>query len=646
MPAATVDRRLPYQPSLDGLRGLAVAGVVLFHLGYPWARGGYLGVSVFFTLSGFLITSVLLAERADSARTDLRRFWSRRARRLLPAALCGLALAAAVSRTLPSAPQGVRLDLFAALGDVANWRFLLAGRSYADLFSSPSPTLHFWSLSIEEQFYLCFPVVFVVAARRALPTRSLLRACLVGTAVSWLALVVAGALGAHDFAYYATFTRAGELLVGAAAAVVIRRLRRCQVEQVGWPRQLLDLGALAALLVLCTRVEESSSSLERGVLPLVAILSTTVVVGACRPGMLSTALSWHPIVGLGRISYGVYVYHWPLLLWLTAARTGLHGFWLNGLRVAVTLGVSVVSFVALEQPVRRGRWPRAVVAPRVVAAAVAAAALVIALVTPTSRPTIDLTAAAAALQISTSAGAQPRTDGQAAGPAPSDQPRVAIFGDSTALMTGMGLSAWASATRRIDLTFGDTPLGCSITRGGERRYQGGEGPTTAECNAWADRWPDELVLHPVDIAVIQVGPWEVADRKLAGDDRWRHVGDPTFDAYARGEMLAAVDLLLQHVKVVVWLTGPDIRTEVSLPVAPSTPPPEDDPARMAHFNSLVREVAAARPLVRVVDLNAHLASLPGGEMDLGLRPDGVHFSNESTQLVAPWIAEQILAASA
>jgi peptidoglycan/LPS O-acetylase OafA/YrhL len=646
--AVTDHRRLPYQPALDGLRGVAVAAVLLFHLGYSWAKGGYLGVSVFFTLSGYLITTLLLTERGRTGRTELRRFWSRRARRLLPAALCGLVLAALVSRSLPIAPEGVRVDLLAALVNVANWRFLLAGRSYADLFSSPSPTLHFWSLAIEEQFYLFFPLAFALVARRPRTPRALLRACIAGIVVSWAALAAAGVLGAHDFAYYSTITRAGELLVGAAAALLVARTRHRRSGQAPRSRQVLEVGALAALAVLCSQVAESSSSLERGVLPLVAMLTAIVVVGACHPGPVARALSWRPLVGLGRISYGVYVYHWPLLLWLTPARTGLDGLALSAVRVVATLAVAGLSFVLIERPVRTGRWPRPVVAIRIAPVGLAATALLILLVAPTAKPVIDFAAAQDSLRPS----AAPRAAAAVAAPAApptaalmSNPPRAAIFGDSTALMTGLGLGSWARDTGRMQLLFGDTPLGCSVARGGDRRFQGGEGPTNAQCDTWEVRWPQELAQNPVDIAIVQEGPWEVADRKIPGDDRWRHLGDPTLDSYVRNEMLAAVDLLLRHAKVVVWLTSPDIRADVTMPIAPTQPLPENDARRMARYNELVREVAAARPNVHVVDLSAYLASLPGGELDPQLRPDGIHFSNDTTHTVAPWIAEQVLAAA-
>ncbi|MEY2458328.1 MAG: hypothetical protein QOG30_158, partial [Acidimicrobiaceae bacterium] len=189
-----------------------------------------------------------------------------------------------------------------------------------------------------------------------------------------------------------------------------------------------------------------------------------------------------------------------------------------------------------------------------------------------------------------------------------------------------------------------TPFGCSITRGGQRRYQGSSGRTSKECDAWADTWPAQLAATPADVAVVLEGPWEVADRKLPGDNVWRHPGDPAFDSYLNSELLAAVDVLLKQVHTVVLLTSPNIQDSLELPNPPERPFPESDPARMAAFNDALRRVADERSAVEVVDLNAYLASLPGGEMDLSLRPDGVHFTLGSTHVVGPWIGQALLEA--
>src|SRR5262245_51483447 len=216
-------------PALDGLRALAVAAVLLFHSQFSWARGGFLGVSAFFTLSGFLITSLLLHDRLGSTRGHLRSFWARRARRLLPAAIVTLFGVTMFAATVATTDQlrVLRGDVFAALGYVANWRFYLSGQSYGELFRAPSPVLHFWSLAIEEQFYVVFPLVvagtlWLVRRRSELRRRQVLGALLiVGIAASVIASRVLYAHDGSTRAYYGTDTRAAELLVGALLAVIV-----------------------------------------------------------------------------------------------------------------------------------------------------------------------------------------------------------------------------------------------------------------------------------------------------------------------------------------------------------------------------------------------------------------------------------------
>lgn len=629
------ERPLGYRPGLDGLRGIAVIAVMMFHLGYGWAKGGYLGVSTFFTLSGFLITSLLLHERAITGRTNLGRFWSRRARRLLPAALCGLVLAALVARGLPGMGSAARVDLLAAMADVANWRFLFAGRSYGALFSAPSPVLHYWSLSIEEQFYALFPLMAVIAFRRG-GSSCLLRWCVIASIGSFGLLAAAGGFDASDIAYYSTPTRAGELSVGAVAAMLVWHRDHIRHRWRTRPRTRGAVSTLAlfVLLALYSLVPQASIALTRGLLPLVAIASAIVVVSTYRETGPARILSWRPLVGLGKISYGLYVYHWPLFLWLTAQRTGASGTALALLRVGTSLLVAIASYHLLERPVREGRWPRPRVSLVVASAAITATAMFAVLVLATAPPNIDFARASAELRAVT------RTP-----PAPAASPRVTVFGDSTALMMAVGLAHWGARTGELRLVSQDTPLGCSISRGGQRSYQGGAGPSNPECDQWAARWPAILAASPTDVAVVMEGPWEVTDRLLPGDTKWRSIGDPVVDRYIHDELLRAVDLLLARVRTVVLITSPDIRSEVPIPNAPASPFPESDPARMARYNEILRQVARERSRVAIVDLNSHLRTLTGGEMDPVLRPDGIHFSTETTDVVAPWIGQAIVAAA-
>ncbi|HLZ37365.1 MAG TPA: acyltransferase, partial [Mycobacteriales bacterium] len=201
--------------ALDGVRGLAVLAVLFFHAGMPWAHGGFLGVDTFFVLSGYLITVLLLREWRETGGVSLRRFWARRARRLLPALLLVLAALAAYAATLPTEVRPrLRGDALATLGYVANWRFIFSGQSYFDQFSQPSPLRHMWSLAIEEQFYLVWPLVVFACLRLGRGRRRIL----VGVAAAGVVvstLVMAALYDSTDpsRAYYGTDSRMHTILI-------------------------------------------------------------------------------------------------------------------------------------------------------------------------------------------------------------------------------------------------------------------------------------------------------------------------------------------------------------------------------------------------------------------------------------------------
>jgi lysophospholipase L1-like esterase len=233
----------------------------------------------------------------------------------------------------------------------------------------------------------------------------------------------------------------------------------------------------------------------------------------------------------------------------------------------------------------------------------------------------------------------PEADGRAA------LPRVALFGDSTALAMNVGLQYWLDRTREAEPILGAGEFGCGLLREGRYRFQGRVLDRPDHCSDRAASWRKAVRRDRPDVALVSFGTWEVCDRQLDGDPRWRHVGDPVLDERLRAEMRSVVDLLAAEGVHVVWLTHP--RIEVRDPATeqpPAEPYPESDPGRMERFNELVRELPAARPgKVEVLDLAGHLRTLPGGELDRRYRPDGVHLSAEGTlRLAHEWLRAQAL----
>lgn len=665
----------PRIPALDGLRGLAVAGVLAYHAGWAGARGGFLGVSLFFTLSGYLICTLLVHERRATGAVDLGRFWARRARRLLPAALVALGLAVLVATSGEVGPTGeLRGDVLAALGYVANWRFVLDGASYGELGQAPSPVQHFWSLAIEEQFYVLFPFVVVLAGRRL---GAVLSAALVAS-IGALVLVQ----GDPTRAYYGTDTRGAEVLVGALLAMWV--LRRPV------PGRLVALAgpvALALVLWSWAVVEHGDPRLYAGGLLAHAVLVAVVVRACTTDGVVPTLLAAPPLRWMGRISYGAYLYHWPLFLWLTPERTLLDGAPLAALRVGLSLGAAELSYRILEEPIRSGRRlvpVRARVALAAGVAAVVVAALVAgttapavsttlafgdapALIAPSVRPTLppDTAPPAASepssavpppagvlppLRIATLVAAPPPDSASVAAlaGAPSaitraagERLRVYVAGDSNALALGTALEEWG-APRGVDVWTSGW-LGCQLVPGGEYRYAGETDATTEKCDTWAAQRAAEMADIQPHIVFVLTGAFDLLDRRLPDGDRWEHIGEVRFDALLRAEIARLTDLALQAGSQVVWAIHPAIRTGTVDGTAPAIVHPEHDLARVERLNQLIREVVDERSGASTIDLRGYLQRWSAGELDPVRRPDGVHPSNEELPAIAAWLGPQLAA---
>lgn len=369
-----------YMPALDGLRALAVAGVVAYHFNFHWANGGYLGVDFFFVLSGFLITSLLAGEWMGTRRIGLRSFWARRARRLLPGVLVLLLVLTAYDWLGgPNISTATfRPDAIATLFYYANWHLIFTHQTYFTQFQLPSPLKHTWSLAIEEQFYIIWPLVALAmfrilrrkepATTSALPRQARFSR---GTALAVTAtLAAASALemallyrhGADTSRiYYGTDTRAFELLIGATLALAVTG----RPEHPPRVRRLLHLaGPVAAVALAYLWVSAGddlgnpSGWMYQGGLVVAGVLAAVIIASVAQPdaGRLGTVLSNPPLRWIGQISYGLYLWHWPTYVLMTDVTTGLSGASLLAARLGATFFAATTSFYLIERPVRRYRW--------------------------------------------------------------------------------------------------------------------------------------------------------------------------------------------------------------------------------------------------------------------------------------------------
>jgi peptidoglycan/LPS O-acetylase OafA/YrhL len=397
-----------YRPALDGLRTLAVYLVVLFHAGVAWMTGGFIGVDLFFVLSGFLVSTILLEELERTGRIDLLHFYDRRIRRLLPAAVLLVVSASGVALVVLSAVRRDSLvgDAQAALLYVANWRFLAQKNDYFGATDvEGSLFLHFWSLSIEEQFYFFFPLLLVVLWRVGGRRRAVLVGAVAGVCAGSVAAQLFWAGLDPNHAYYGTETRLYQLLSGSLLALAARRVRG--------PRP--PRGAVTALAVLslagmiATATWAGLSASHRGLLATVFSVGLVASLAGTSEGPMTRVFSLPPLVYLGKISYGTYLWHWPVIV-LLAELVRPPELLRTLIVTATSTAFAAASYHMLERPIRSRRVPdrlRLAVVASGLATSVAVALVVVPPVLQQARRP-DLVAAPGARVAGTEANAEGR----------------------------------------------------------------------------------------------------------------------------------------------------------------------------------------------------------------------------------------------
>ena len=363
MASETADARVAYLPALDGIRAIAVGAVVAYHLHLPFFDGGLLGVSVFFTLSGYLITSLLVRGFEQRGAVDLKSFWIRRARRLLPALLLMLPVVTATTAIArPDKLVATLRQVAAALLYVANWTTIARGDDYFQRFSGPGPLDHLWSLAIEEQFYIVWPLLVFgllwlgsrFGARRAL--LAIVTVMLIGASTWAIVHLYDPSSMNNTRAYEGTDARAASLLVGALAAMMLPFDRVSSVSR--RTRIVLDVCGvlgLAGVLAIIARTDEYSSFLYRGGELVLSIATAALAMSASHgKTLVGRALAVFPLRWVGARSYGVYLWHLPVVAFMPSSvlieRPALRGV----IQLALILVLASASFRLLEDPIRRG----------------------------------------------------------------------------------------------------------------------------------------------------------------------------------------------------------------------------------------------------------------------------------------------------
>jgi peptidoglycan/LPS O-acetylase OafA/YrhL len=589
-PAARTRGRDAYVGGLDGLRAIAVAAVIVFHFAPSALPAGFLGVDVFFVVSGFLIARLVVREIEASGTLSRANFWARRARRLLPAlaTVTVVVLIAAAIALSNTEMHDLRAQALGTLFYCVNWVIIHQNGNYFTTIGRPSPFLHMWTLAVEEQFYIVLPLVFF-ATRRALvrhPVRASVIA-LVGAVAStiWMA-VLFSPTGDPTRAYIGSDSHAMGLLVGVAVGVLAGAGRPWEVvtERVRANRSatrlapVLATAALIVILVTMRLADDHSTWLFRGGFLVFAVLCAVIVavLVAMPDAVISRGLRTPALVAIGVRSYSLYLWHWPVRVFVTPS-SGLHGAALFCARLAISVVLAEISYRLIEQPFRVGafaqKWGSRGALTYFGALTVVAAVLVMTVAAPAPLPPVDLS--------KVSAGGNPDPNAL----------RVDTFGDSTALV--FGLSGAANARALGISVGGDAQLGCGVVHT-DSVTNGRVIAMPAVCNGWKARWRAARRADPRARLMLMTGAWEILDHKTKsgvvefGTSEWT-------DLVTSSLRTALTELTADGRTAYLWEVPCYGAGDVNDPI-----PERSDPRRIAALNQIYAQVAQSMPNVEIV----------------------------------------------
>jgi peptidoglycan/LPS O-acetylase OafA/YrhL len=503
------------------MRAFAIAAVLTYHLAPSLLPSGFLGVDVFMAVSGFIVTDLLLRERERTGRLRVGAFWGRRFRRLVPPVMVLVVCVTMWVRVSGPAMlvPSVRAQGLAALIYMTNWKLIVDGVSYGGALGAGSPLVHLWSLAVEEQFYLIWPPILagllVLGRGRRWPAVTV---AFIGAIASATTMAMLYDPGQDPLrAYYGTDTRAQTFLLGALAALLAPQLRgRCR-------RLVVWVGGFALIAVAAAMVTNAPDVLYQGGFGLVALGSAIAAVATTVPGPVSFFLDRKPLRGLGRVSYGVYLWHWPAIALLTPARIGVDGVALLGARLAVTAAGTAVSWILIERPFAQWRPQRVLwtSAATVATATVALIALPATQVVAYANYRIDLVPQPVVLSPSPLVQAVVRPPASSTSilmwkptlPARGQPPTAMIVGDSGLFSAAPALSAGLrSAGWRVVET--EYP-GMGLTR-----------PSNI-----TEIWADDARRYHVDLTIVMIGLWDQSWVSAHSDAAYRSVIDNSVAAF-------------------------------------------------------------------------------------------------------------------
>jgi peptidoglycan/LPS O-acetylase OafA/YrhL len=650
-----------YEPSLDGIRAFSVIAVMLYHANIAWLPGGFLGVEVFFVVSGFLITSLLIEERESTQRIDLKQFWIRRARRLLPALVVMLSVTAVCVAfyATDSAPD-FRRDMLPSLGYFSNWWQIYAVDTPYFAASSLPVLRHLWSLAVEEQWYLIWPLLFAVLFGAKWMRPKISGALLIACSG---AIMIATALGfvqddetRTNFLYLSTITRSSGLLLGAAVAMLWRPWRKNSLP-IWWRSSVGDALAIASIAVigvLMATVHVADSRLYQGGLAATTVASAVIVAVVMRPTglIVKRFFSQEFFVEIGRRSYGLYLWHWPIFVVTHARDSG------NRLAVAIALTIIINEFVYqyVEIPTRRGalgNWwhNRQQLSAMHRRLPVLITAVVIASLGITGVKVVGIEARDLSIDTSTASVifSVPTTVASATSlPAASTTtttiaklPRkLVIVGDSQA--NSLAVNKPSGMEKTFIVTNGsidgcgiyDRGVGVGGTNGNFRR-------NFANCVGFEKSWAKSATKAKADVALVVIGAWEVLDLKINGFTFG--VNSLPADTMFRTQMKRGITALRATGATVALLEVACMRPVDSKGGPVPALPQRGDDTRTGHLNDLLREIAAPEDDgVFFISGPKEWCADPKISTSLSYRWDGVHAYKPGAKLVFETIANSIL----